>query len=77
MRILAAPIGDDLPVISGESGAVTTGLLALLASCPQLEEIRSAMGLNEDSVVLLFNTEGDTDPENYQRIVYGGAHALL
>ena len=29
--------------------------------------------LDENSVVLCFNTEGDTDKENYRRIVWDGA----
>lgn len=72
MRILAAPLPGDPVVVSGESGAVTTGFLALLAHQPEYEELRSRMGLNENSVVLLFSTEGDTDPERYRSIVYGG-----
>ena len=31
--------------------------------------VRNALGLNSGSVVLLFSTEGDTDPEHYAEVV--------
>ena len=65
MRQLAAPWGNDKKVISGESGAVTMGLLTMLMESWELEEEKVMMGLNEESVILLFNTEGDTDPASY------------
>lgn len=72
MRTLAAPLGNDDKVISGESGAVGLGLLALLMECEDLAEARKMMGLNQDSVVLLISTEGDTDPVGYYDVVYNG-----
>lgn len=71
MRLLGRPQGGDQRIISGESGAVTAGLLARLMGREELAQIRAAMGLNEASVVLLFSTEGDTDPENYRRVLSG------
>ena len=58
-------------VVSGESGA--SGLAALLAlvNDPALAEARRKIGLDAHSRVLLINTEGDTDPENYQKIIKG------
>ena len=76
MRVLAAPVGGDKPIISGESGAVTTGLLSLLMEREELRPFRDKMKLNEHSVVLLLNTEGDTDPEGYRKVVYDGAFSL-
>lgn len=35
------------------------------------EELRRVLELYENSEVLLFSTEGDTDPERYKRILYG------
>ena len=69
MRILAHPEGGDAKIVSGESGAVTTGLVDLICSDPEYAEIKNALKLDESSVVLCFSTEGDTDPENYKRIV--------
>ena len=75
MRHLAAPMGNDTKVVSGESGAATTGALITLCEEPDLADLRRQMGLDKDSVVLLFSTEGDTDPDNYYKIVYDGAYA--
>lgn len=76
MRLLAAPRKGDEPIVSGESGAATTGLLAVLAASPEFAGLRREMGLDGGSVVLLFSTEGDTDPEQYRSIVYAGKYAL-
>ena len=39
---------------------------------PNLADERKTLGLGEDSVILCFSTEGDTDKENYRRIVWDG-----
>ena len=36
----------------------------------RLTDLRKAMKLSSDSVVFLINTEGDTDPENYQNVLH-------
>lgn len=72
MRILASPIKDDKKIISGESGAVGLGLLSMLMEKDEFEDIRRDMGLDKDSVVLIFSTEGNTDPKGYDEIVYDG-----
>ena len=71
MRILAAPIKGDTQVTSGESGAVGMGLIYTLMKNPEYKELKNAIGLDENSSVLMFSTEGDTDPENYKKIVWG------
>ena len=68
MRLLGRPAGDDPVVVSGESGAVGAGLLQRLMS-GRYEPLRRALGLDASSRVLLISTEGDTDRENYRRIV--------
>ncbi len=56
-------------ITSGESGAAgLAGLIALLKD-PELREAREQMQLSSTSRILLINTEGDTDPVNYQRII--------
>ena len=72
MRMLAAPIKGDAPVTSGESGAETFGALAAMMSMPEYADLKEAVGLDENSRVLLFSTEGDTDPERYRNIVWEG-----
>ena len=72
MRILGMPVRGDQVIISGESGAVTTGLLAYTMMDDGLEELRRTIGLNADSRVLLFSTEGNTDRDNYRHILWDG-----
>ncbi|MDR3563681.1 MAG: diaminopropionate ammonia-lyase [Negativicutes bacterium] len=69
MKTLAHPIGQDANVVSGESGAVGLGLLVALCSDQQLSAYRQLLGLDETSTILLFSTEGNTDPESYDAIV--------
>ena len=69
MRALAHPQGSDSKVVSGESGAIGTGLVRAIMTDPDYAELKAALELDEQSVVLLFSTEGDTDPENYRTIV--------
>ncbi|MEG0578406.1 MAG: diaminopropionate ammonia-lyase, partial [Niameybacter sp.] len=70
MCILGAPLKGDPRVISGESGAVTLGFLASVMEEETLKPLKEHLGLNEESIVLLFSTEGDTDPEHYRQIVW-------
>ncbi|MGD8561629.1 MAG: diaminopropionate ammonia-lyase [Desulfarculaceae bacterium] len=66
MRLLAQGREGDPPVVAGESGVA--GLAALLAAREDDSAWRS-LGLDSNSRVLLFATEGDTDPELYKQIV--------
>ena len=66
MRAYAGPVGNDPPIISGESGAVTYGLLI---SILKNDELRKQFGFHPDSAVLLISTEGATDPDGYARAV--------
>ena len=71
MRTYAAGLNGDPAIVSGESGAATLGALERILSDGDLAEVKAAMKLDADSVILLISTEGDTDPENYRRILYG------
>ena len=66
MRVLARPLAGDKAIVSGESGASTLG--ALLDAAAD-EKAREALGLDGNARVLLFSTEGDTDPVNYRRVM--------
>ncbi len=72
MRRLAGPYGTDEKIVSGESAAVGVGLTELLMGKPELAIHRKAMGLDKDSIVLAFSTEGNTDPDGYRQIVDQG-----
>lgn len=65
VKAFANPQGGDPGIVSGETGA--TGLAALLAA-QELPELRRLLGLGANSRVLLLGSEGDTDPDIYQRI---------
>jgi len=69
MRLLGKPEGDDPVVVSGESGAVGVGVTSAILTEERLAELRKALGMGPDSKVLIISTEGDTDQENYQRIL--------
>lgn len=71
MRLLGLPEGEDPCVISGESGAVGAGVVEAILSEERLSGLREALGLDENSKVLMISTEGDTDKANYQKIVNG------
>ncbi|MBK5240264.1 diaminopropionate ammonia-lyase [Clostridium sp.] len=74
MRILAVPLKGDPKVISGESGAVTMGILFEIMTNDNLKDLKEALKLNENSKVLLFSTEGNTDPDFYRKIVWNGEY---
>ena len=69
MRLLGKPVEGDTVVVSGESGAVGAGVLEALMTEERLKEAREALGLDENSRVLLISTEGDTDQENYRKVL--------
>ncbi|MBP2026464.1 diaminopropionate ammonia-lyase [Acetoanaerobium pronyense] len=74
MRILGNPLGNDPRVISGESGAVGLGILSLIKEQEDLQELANKLKLDKNSNILLINTEGDTDPDGYRRIVWDGEY---
>ena len=72
--MLAAPVKGDPKVVSGESGAVGMGVISTIMQDDEYKELRDALELNRDSKVLMFSTEGDTDPDKYKKIVWGGEY---
>lgn len=77
MRLLGNALNGDEKIISGESGAVTSGVVSKLMTDPDLASIKEQLGLDENSVVLCISTEGDTDKEGYRRIVWDGEYPSL
>ena len=73
MRILADGRFGDAPIVAGES--VVAGLVGALAAAGDAE-LRKQLDLNDRSRVLVFGSEGATDPELYQRIVGKPAEAI-
>lgn len=74
MRVLGNPLGDDARVISGESGAVTVGLVVEIFQNPELGWLKDMLKLDEHSKILCISTEGDTDKENYRKVVWDGSN---
>ncbi len=72
MRVLGNPLVGDDRVISGESGAVTLGLVFEVLHRQDLRSLKDELGLGQDSRILCISTEGDTDQENYRRVVWDG-----
>lgn len=64
MRFLA-----EKGIVSGESGAVTAGVADLVLTDPRFARQRSQLMIDENSVLLVISTEGDTDPEDYKHVV--------
>ena len=74
VRALALPRGRDPAIVAGETGGA--GLAALLA-LKERPDLRAQLALGADSTLLLFGSEGDTDPEIYRRIVGRSADEVL
>jgi diaminopropionate ammonia-lyase len=74
MGIFAAGSTRDIPVVAGESGSA--GLAGLIQLARNTEE-RIALGLDEQSHVLLLNTEGATAPGLYLQLTSLRAEDVL
>ncbi|WP_163920911.1 diaminopropionate ammonia-lyase [Photobacterium sp. Alg240-V54] len=74
MRILGNPLQGDNCIISGESGALSMGILYQLMTTESGKIEAEKIGLNKDAVVMIFSTEGDTNPTRYRRIVWEGSN---
>ena len=77
MRMLGAPVKGDPRVISGESGAVGMGLLSAIMGDEAYKDLRELLELDKNSQVLMFSTEGDTDPDKYMSITWDGEHPTV
>ena len=72
MRVLGCPLQGDPMVISGESGAVPLGTLFALLTDEISDDLKDALKLDENSTVFFVNTEGNTDPIEFRRILWDG-----
>lgn len=74
MRMLAGGSKEDMPIVSGESGAAgLAGLVHLMGDTA----LRRKAGLDEHSAVLLINTEGATAPGVFRELVGKSAEEVL
>lgn len=74
MRLLASPDGANPVIVAGESAVA--GLAAALLTAKD-NAARAALRLGPDSRVLLFGSEGDTDPALYKQLVGRSAAQVL
>ena len=65
MRLLGNSSFSDEKIIAGENSA--PGLISLISSCED-QNIKEKLKLNNNSNVLVFGCEGDTDKEMYQKL---------
>ncbi|MFY0989516.1 diaminopropionate ammonia-lyase [Halomonas sp. C05BenzN] len=66
MRLLARGVGEDAPLVAGESAVAGLAGLLIARQDPALSE---ALGLGPDSRVLLIGSEGATDEDVYRQLV--------
>lgn len=76
MRVMAVPLKGDPTVISGESGAAGLGCLLEAIENPEYADFKEALGIDEHSRILLFSTEGNTDPDWFRRVVWDGVYSM-
>ena len=76
MRILSCPLKGDPFIISGESGAVPLGALYSLLTENEDAKLKEVLNLNEDSIVFMVNTEGNTDPMQFRQIIWDGRNPV-
>ena len=76
MRVYGVPLAGDPFVVSGESGASTLGALMFIMQRPECAPLRESLGLGRESEVLLINSEGNTDPTYFRRVVWSGRHPV-
>ena len=65
MRLLGNSSFSDEKIIAGENSA--PGLISLISNCED-QNIKEKLKLNNNSNVLVFGCEGDTDKEMYQKL---------
>ena len=77
MRMLGVPVKGDPTVISGESGAVGMGLIAAIMETDEYKDLRDFLGLDRFSQVLMFSTEGNTDPMKFRKVLWDGEYPTV
>ena len=52
------------------------GAVAQIMMDDRLKPLRDELELGSDSQVLIFSTEGNTDPDYFRRVVWDGAYGI-
>jgi len=69
MCLMALGVGNDEKIEAGESAVAG---IAMMMDLKDYSAIKADLGLDENSRVLLFGTEGATDQQMYDEIISGG-----
>lgn len=69
MRKIFNPTQGDPVVVGGESGVGGLAGLIALTTDSRFSELNKALEISPESKILVYNTEGDTDPINFRKIV--------
>ena len=69
IKKLYYPEGEDPQIIAGESGVGGIAGLIALTTDPRFEDLKKELKISRDSRILIYNSEGATDPENFKRII--------
>lgn len=77
IRILGNPLKGDESIEAGESGSVGAGILDLLANNADFNALKKTLRIGPGAKVLIFNTEGATDPESYREILWYGKYPSM
>ncbi|WBW95081.1 diaminopropionate ammonia-lyase [Oceanirhabdus sp. W0125-5] len=70
MKILKIPLQGDESITSGESGAVSMGLIYNIMLNSEYKYIKELLNLDSKSNILIFSTEGDTAPLKYRKLIW-------
>ena len=62
-------LGNDQRIISGESGAVCVGALSEICKNEKYTFIKTELGIDKNSSILIISTEGDTDKEGFDEVI--------
>lgn len=69
MNILYNPNGTDSKIIAGESGASGMAAFFKILNDPKLNSLKKELNIDNNINLLFFNTEGNTDPINFNKII--------
>jgi len=54
---------------------VGLGLLVEILENDLYSDLKEKMNLSKESQILVFSTEGDTDPDHYRKVVWDGKYS--
>jgi diaminopropionate ammonia-lyase len=69
MKLLYFNEKGNNKVVAGESGAAGFGALLEIINNPVYKDLKIALSINENSRILCYNTEGNTDPDGFKNII--------